>query len=415
MMESYLSAERAAQQLGVSMATLYAYVSRGWVRSEPVSLNRRARRYSAEDIEQLKARKLARRDPAQVATQSLHWGAPILDSAIALISEGRMYYRGHDAVELALTRQVEEVASLIWLGEFEPRGPALFGRHAVTLPAGYLARVKGRSFGVQQRFQIALTLAEAEDEAAYNHSLPAVAYTGARILNLMTAVATGLTNSSGSLARSLQQAWAPGSPAAAGLFNAILIMNANHELSVSTFTARCVASAGAPLYSATMAALCAAQGSKTGAQAERVRVLFDEVQEAGNARAAIAAHLRHGESIPGFGHRLYPSGDPRVNLLIDLMAKTFPRSPTIATMETIVREVRHLVGELHPNMYFARVALGRALQLPRYAVASLGALGNAIAWIGHAIEEYQSGRTIRPRARYTGPLPSVSPRGPRED
>ncbi|MGO9450216.1 MAG: citrate/2-methylcitrate synthase [Candidatus Binataceae bacterium] len=406
--ENYLSAQNAAKELGVSTPTLYAYVSRGLVRSEPVSLSKRSRRYSTEDIEQLKTRKLARRDPAQVATQSLQWGAPILDSAIALISEGRIYYRGHDAVELAMNRQVEEVASLIWMGEFQPPGPALFADSGAALPAGYVARVKRGAFGVQQRFQIALTLAEGEDEGAYNYSVPAVAYTGARILKLMVSVATGRDYTGAPLARLLQQAWVPGKPAAAKLFNAILIMSANNELSVSTFTARCVASAGAPLYSAAMAALCAAQGSKTGAQAERVQALFDEVHKAGNARGAIAACLRRGEPIPGFGHRLYPHGDPRVDLLIQLIAKAYPRSPTTAAMETIGREVRQLIGELHPNMYFARVALGRVLQLPHYAVASLGALGNVIAWIGHAIEEYQSGRIIRPRARYTGPLPLVS-------
>lgn len=408
MAENYLSAQRAAQELGVSTATLYAYVSRGLIRSELVSLNKRSRGYSNEDIEQLKARKIARRDPAQVATQSLQWGAPILDSALALITEGRIYYRGHDATELALTRQIEEVASLIWLGEFQPHGRPLFGHGDIEVPGGLIARANHRSLRAPQRFEIALGLAEGEDQKAYNLSIPAVAYTGARIVKLMVAVATGRSCRGGSLARVLQQAWVPNKPVAAKLFNAILIMSANNELSVTAFTARCVASAGAPLYSATMAALCAAQGSKTGAQAERVEVLFDEVLKTGNARGAITTCLRRGESIPGFGHRLFPHGDPRVELLIQLIADAFPRSPSTVAMRTIAGEVKELMGELHPNMYFARVALGRALQLPHYAVSSLGAIGNAIAWIGHAIEEYQCDRIIRPRARYTGPLPATS-------
>jgi MerR-like DNA binding protein len=87
MAENYLNAQSAAKELGVSTATLYAYVSRGLVRSETAATKTRIRRYRAEDIAQLKARKLARNDPAKVAAQTLQWGAPILDSAISLIAD----------------------------------------------------------------------------------------------------------------------------------------------------------------------------------------------------------------------------------------------------------------------------------------------------------------------------------------
>src|SRR5438132_1518491 len=111
----YLAASQAAGQLGVSIPTLYAYVSRGLVRSEAGSRQRRTRRYHADDIARLKARKEARRDPGGAARKTLTWGMPVLDSAITLVADGRLYYRGRDAVELAVARSAEEVANLIWM------------------------------------------------------------------------------------------------------------------------------------------------------------------------------------------------------------------------------------------------------------------------------------------------------------
>ena len=403
MAENYLSAQQAARELGVSTATLYAYVSRGLVRSEIAAGSTRVRRYRTEDIEQLKARKLARSDPAKIAAQTLQWGTPILDSAISLISEGRIYYRGYDATELALTREVEEVVSLIWLGDLS-HASALFGRslaRASRIPAA----VKPHLASARQLFQAALIFAEADDPAAYNFTCPTVAHTGARVLELLVSTATGRASRRGSLAVRLQQAWVPDKAAAIRLINAALIFNANNELSASAFTARCVASAGATLYAVALAAFGAVQGSRTGGQAERVEGFYDEVRKTRDARAVIAGRLRRGERIPGFGHPLFPRGDARARLLLEMTFETYPRSPATAIVQSMIREVEAMAPELHPNMYFARVALAKVLGLSADASSWLSVLGNSIAWIGHAIEEYQLGRIIRPRARYTGPLP----------
>ena len=110
----YLTAQQAADALGVTRATLYAYTSRGQLRSEPVAGRPRERRYYREDVERLKERKEARRDPSKAAAQGLHWGGPVLESGITLIHNGRLYYRGRDAVTLAETSSVEQVAALLW-------------------------------------------------------------------------------------------------------------------------------------------------------------------------------------------------------------------------------------------------------------------------------------------------------------
>src|SRR5215212_5392431 len=123
--ERYLSAGRAAEELGVSVATLYAYVSRGMVRSEAVEGEGRNRRYRAEDVRRLKERKERRRDPDGVMEGALHWGTPVLESGITLIDGGGLYYRGRDVRALAEEKSIEEVAALIWTGD-EAMTPVLF-------------------------------------------------------------------------------------------------------------------------------------------------------------------------------------------------------------------------------------------------------------------------------------------------
>src|ERR687889_1314730 len=112
MEERYLSARRAAEELGVSLATLYAYVSRGMVRSEAVEGKGRNRRYRAEDVRRLKERKERRRDPEGVVEGALSWGTPVMESGITLIEDGGLYYRGREVGDLAVHESIEKVAAL---------------------------------------------------------------------------------------------------------------------------------------------------------------------------------------------------------------------------------------------------------------------------------------------------------------
>src|ERR671921_1889772 len=177
MEERYLSARRAAEELGVSLATLYAYVSRGMVRSEAVEGKGRNRRYRAEDVRRLKERRERRRDPEGVVEGALHWGTPVLESGITLVDEGRLYYRGRNVVDLAGTKSIEEVAALIWTGD-EAMASTLFPPGASPL-SGRIRAVLGHEFGMTpvEAFQVLLSLAASEDPAAYDLRPPAVART----------------------------------------------------------------------------------------------------------------------------------------------------------------------------------------------------------------------------------------------
>ena len=390
--ERYLGAGRAAEELGVSLATLYAYVSRGMIRSE--AAGGRERRYRAEDVRRLKERKERRRDPDRALEGALHWGTPVLESAITLIEEDGLYYRGRDVLELAVGSTIEEVAALIWTGD-TGRAPELFPPEVPEIPS----RMRPAGLPPLETFQVLLTLAGAEDPAAYDLRGVAVARTGARMVRLMASVASG--EAAPGVAQTLARGWDPDGPGAEALLGSALILCADHELPVSSFVARCVASSEATPYAVVIAGLSAMGGVRHGGQVELVEAFLREVEVAGGAREAISGRLRRGERIPGFGHSLYPGGDPRGAELLRLTAAAYPDSPDVALCDAAIEEAERLIGE-RPTVDFALVTLARTLGLPPGGAVTLFALGRTVGWLGHAIEQYESGTLIRPRARYTG-------------
>ena len=380
-----LTANEAAKRLGVSVATLYAYVSRGLIRSHPDPSDPRSRLYAEEDVD--------RRVPGKGA---LHGAGPVLDSAITLIDGARLYYRGFDATELARTRSVEEVASLIWTGNMTPDAFALTTLHVISGRSGS----EGLPF--VSRGASILPIVAARDPLAYDLRPHAVAQTGWRILNLLTSVAAESAELADTVEETLQQRWAPKSAQARDLIRAALILCADHELNVSAFTARCIASAGSNPYAVVAGGLAAMEGSKHGGMTARIETMLDELARARDIRAAMSERMRRGEAIAGFGHRLYPNGDPRAEVLLEMLGTRVPKliADVASAGEDLLRE--------KPTIDFALVALARALKLPADAPITVFALGRTIGWVGQAIEQYARDEIIRPRARYTGPPPTTS-------
>src|SRR5215218_10466238 len=155
----YLTARQAAQALGITRATLYAYTSRGQLRSEAVAGNSRERRYHREDVERLKDRKAARRNPSKAAAKGLRWGEPVLESGITLIHNGTFYYRGKDAVQLAQASSAEDIAALLWGAEPHER-QRLF-EQAIPLEPRALAQLQRVALEPLPLLQAALPIAAA--------------------------------------------------------------------------------------------------------------------------------------------------------------------------------------------------------------------------------------------------------------
>jgi citrate synthase len=412
----YLTAKQAADALGVARATLYAYTSRGQLRSEPVSGRPRERRYYREDVERLKERKEARRDPSKAAARGLHWGGPVLESGITLIHNGRFYYRGCDAVELAETSTAEHVAALLW-GENDATDRKRLFEQPCPLSPRQLAQLRSCATQPLTLLQAALPVAAATDLASYDLRPAAVRQTGARIVRLMTTIMardasdvsdiSNVSSRARPVHRVLQSAWAPKRAAVAEVIRAALVLCADHELNVSAFTARCAASAGATPYDFVSAAMATLKGYKHGGAAERVLALVADAGTPKSARAVVANRLRRGETMPGFGHPLYPAGDPRAQLLMRLAQRSGNEAAWLP-FRNLSRAGSALLGDL-PNLDFGLAAITRAYRLPNEAPLLLFALGRTIGWIAHGLEEYASGRLIRPRARYTGPAPQGTP------
>ena len=391
MTATWIGAAEAARALDITRATLYAYVSRGLIRSEPGPDKSRARRYSRDDVERLRRRAEERRDPDKVASHALQWGMPVLESSITLITDETLYYRGHDAVALARSASVESVASLIWTGHLD-------GVRADVKPPSSPRLSAPRSAPFIVRAQATLALASAGDHQAFDLRPEAVARTGWRILDSMVGLETARRR--GSIDVALARGWRLRA-CAEDVIRAALILSADHELNVSAFTARCVASAGSNPYAVVTAGLAALEGTKHGGSTARVEATLAAMRRARSLRSALAERLRHGERVGGFGHPLYRRGDPRAAALLDMLEQRYAKSPELRYTREFARAATALTGE-RPNVDFALGAVSRVLGLPAGAGLTLFAIGRTIGWIGHAIEQYAVDQIIRPRAKYVG-------------
>ncbi len=405
--ERYMTASEAAKALGISLPTLYAYVSRGLIRSSGAS-GQRNRRYYAEDVEKLMARKAGRRNPEVLAQDALHWGAPVLESALTLIDGHRFYYRGYDVARLAQSETIERVAALLWLNNMDAVGQLFNAASSVNTQLYETILLHIAMDGVDlpplQALKTVLPIAASDDPTAYDLRPSSVVASGVRILRIMASVLAGDVQESLPVAQMLQQGWRPQDPHAAQLFNTVLITCADHELNASSFTARVVASAGATPYAAVTAGIAALGGIKHGGYTERVEAFLRSVDSAQNIRELLAGRLRRGEDIPGFGHKIYPQGDPRAVIILNALRARYGAAPRLTLIEQVIQAADELIHE-KPSLDFALVAVAEVLELPRGSALGMFALGRSVGWIGHALEQYSVDKLIRPRARYVGEMP----------
>jgi len=306
-----LTARQAAERLGIKLDTLYAYVSRRRLQSVGVS-GSRERRYRAEDVEALLATRGGERPPRSTESEAL---MPMIGSSICLIENGRLFYRGKDAIRLSDEATLEDVATLLWRAEEAD----LDADRPDALPGNISAS------GLIERCQMSLAAVADEDLPAVDLTRAGVIRTGRRILRVLAASVALPPSSPEPVHRRLAAAWRL-DEIGAEILRRCLVLIADHELNASTFVARCVASTGATPYAVVSAALSALSGRRHGGASARAEVLFAELARGGDAMTVMAGRLARGDDLPGFGHFLYPAGDPRATTILAAITRTLPEA-----------------------------------------------------------------------------------------
>ena len=421
-MADFLTAAEAARRLGVKPATLYAYVSRG-VLSRVRAPDGRTSLFGAEEVERLARRGRPRR-PAGVADITV-------ESAITEITGDSLRFRGLDATRLAVSRTFEEVAELLWTGEFrsarEPwraRPAALAAGRAAqaALPAGILPL---------ERLQVIVPAIAATDPLRLQLDRSAVIAAGRNIIagmvDCLPSDALPTPSPGGPVPPDL-----PGPPGTAdpaesvagrlwsrlcdrrpvpGLMHALsaaLVLLADHELAASTLAARAAASVRADPYAVVGTGLGAMSGALHGGASLGAETLMAAASGPDDVPRVVAELLRRGEKVPGFGHFVYRGGDPRAILLLDLVRRAAPKSGQLAVADAVFAEVRYK-SLPEPNIDFAIAALVRVAGMVRGAGEAIFAVARTAGWIAHALEAYSGPGPLRPRAVYTGRPAAAEP------
>lgn len=344
---------------------------------------------------------------------------------------GRLVYRGYEIGDLVGRYGFEEVAHLLWTGELPrphevealraelvrashlppaivellrslPRGTAMAGlRTAVSALGHFDPDDDDRRQEANLARAVQLTGQTSAIVALWwrgVHGLPPLPARpdlahGANFLYMLT----------GQVPDALQ----------AQAMDAALVLHADHELNASTFAARVTAATLAGMHAAVTSAVGTLEGPLHGGANEAVMRVVEEVGQPERARAWVRQELALGHKIPGFGHRVYRTVDPRAAALSALARRlgeavgdTLPFRITQA-LEVAVHEERGL----YPNVDLYSGDVYRALGIPRELFTPVFAVSRVAGWTAHIMEQYAHNRLIRPRAEYVGPVRQAPPRG----
>jgi citrate synthase len=438
-----LTAAEAASELGVKVGTLYAYVSRGWLKSYRRKVGRQAL-YRRSEVEALRGVGTPERGLrahslpdasswvtiAQPPTDGSPSGVIVAESAVSSIADGALAYRGYPIEELVGRASFEEICLLLWNGE-RP-APAEVERlnaeiAGMTLPAAAAAALAavGDDAPALPRLEVMITSIAAEERKRQQRSridqaqviigsLP-LAFAGSLPLASAGGAASGAeTNTRARLngkrhdagvAARMLDAVQHGDYAEADreALDRVLVACAEHELNASTFAARVVASTGADLYACVVAGLCSLSGPIHGGACDRIEEMLAKIEAGMRVERCVAAFQEKESLPPGFGHGIYPNGDPRAALLKKVAVVTARRrGRKIFEMAVKIEEAVWKRQRLRPNLDFYLTVCVRMLGFPRGMPAAIFALGRCAGWIAHSLEQYADNRLIRPRMRYRG-------------
>jgi citrate synthase len=348
---------------------------------------------------------------------------------------GVLAYCGYDIHDLAKHATFEEVCFLLWhrrlpnraeLGDLQSQLvanralPESIGRLTRMLPASAGARGQGENAGMDAVRTLTSALGHYDSDAADNSQAANYRKAVRLTAQLATLVATiGRINAGqgpiqpdpvlGHAANFLYMLTGERpSGLAARAFDVALILHADHELNASTFAARVAAATLTDLHSAIVAAIGTLKGPlHGGANADVMRLLLEIGASAPPEKAeeVVRAKLARKEKIPGFGHRVYHTEDPRATHLRQMSRDLGQRTGQTAWFEMSQRIEALVKSEkkLNPNVDFYSASTYYALGIPIDLFTPIFAVSRISGWTAHVLEQYANNRLIRPRAEYVGP------------
>jgi citrate synthase len=369
-----LTTNQAARRLGVKTATVYAYVSRGLLTSTKVN---RQSMFGVAEVEALAQRTGARGAVAAVTDR--------IRTRISLLENDRLYYRGRSVPELSGTKRFEDVAHWLWTG---------IDSNGIQFPEGQeIWMALPDSATLTDRIRVAVALASAGDPLRFD--LDRSVTTGKTMIADVVESLPLVGKPAGTdIAERLWARLSP-LPPQPEILNAALILLADHDLAISTMAARVAASAHAHPYAVVSAGLGAMEGQKHGTATTIAHRFLAQAES--DPMGAVAEHLRGGQPIPGFGHRVYEFRDPRADHLLALL-----RSHGDLVADKVIATQTHAF----PNVDLALAQLGLTFQMPADAGEAIFAIARIVGWIAHAMEEYtEPGLRFRTLGVYTGDRP----------
>lgn len=381
----------ATERLGVKPATLYAYVSRGVLkrRYDPV---RRRSLFDPAEIEELARRGKPRRKPAPTEID--------IASRITTLGVDRPYFRGRDAVDLAASHTFEAVAEWLWDGDPTDSGPWEFSKNAVAAARATQAGLPDGLLPIDRLQLIVTTLAVGDPLRFHRDRATVVTIARAMIAGMIEALpqlSVPVGRSAAAMLWSRLSATAPADDGRLHILCAAMVLLADHELASSTFAARIAASAHADPYAVVGCGLGVLGGPMHGGASLAVERMLAEITDPGAVPKALDERLRRGERIPGAGHAVYRSGDARGTYLVDAIRTLAPDHPALSVAEAISAELRHRRLPAI-NSDFGLGVLATVFDMIPGAGEIIFAVARTAGWLAHAMEEYESGTLIRPRA-----------------
>ncbi len=407
MARDWYTAGEAAERLGIQLATLYTYVSRGLVASHPVPAAHRGSRYRAEEIERLANRPRGRAAPSSAGF------SVVVDSALTLVDPaGRLSYRGWDVPAASREASFERVSEWLWTGIEAGEPPAWTAAPASLVSIAATTAHLSPGTALVDRMRIALAVTAAIDPMRHDRRPEAVALVGrtliAALVDSQPDVDGGGAHREGSIAARLWPKLSARHPAPTEIaaLNSALVLLADHDLAASTLAARVAASTWADPYLCVQAGLAALGGPLHGAAADGTRALFDDVRAGRTAEEVIGAYLREGGGVPGLGHVVYEAGDPRAAPLLAAIEAADPPNDAWRAVQAVQAVIEDRA--LPPvNVDFALAALCVCMDLGPGSGEAIFAVARTAGFLAHTIEEYQHRLRFRPRTVYVGPPPSA--------